>query len=117
MEDDNKEKVGFTVPVAFIMCFNQRLRSKKVLSLILSESEMWQLMKLCHFSLELEWTCIYRATQNGFEAEKFHENCDYKPNNLILIKSVNGNVFGGYTQKDWSGNNVFKVEQKVIDKN
>ena len=29
--------------------------------------------------------------------------CDNKPNTLVIIKSTNGNVFGGYTEQSWSG--------------
>jgi hypothetical protein len=33
----------------------------------------------------------------------FHSKCDDKPNTLIIIKSINGNIFGGYTEQSWSG--------------
>jgi hypothetical protein len=44
------------------------------------------------------------------EAVSFHTKCDSKPNTLIIIKSTNGNVFGGYTEHSWSGNRVVKAD-------
>ncbi len=38
-----------------------------------------------------------------FEASQFHAKCDDKPNTLVIIKSEYGNVFGGSTEKPWSG--------------
>lgn len=53
-------------------------------------------MSLCEFSADQEWNSLYRASQDGFEAAQFHSKSDNKPNTLVLIKSANGNVFGGY---------------------
>ncbi len=46
---------------------------------------------MCRFSLSL----IYRASRDGFEANKFHTKCDNKSKTLTIIKSTNGYVFGG----------------------
>jgi len=61
------------------------------------------LISLCEFPVDQIWTLIYRASQDGFKAVNFHTKCDEKPNTLIIIKSKNGNVFGGYTEQSWSG--------------
>ena len=62
---------------------------------------------LCEFPISQKLNLIYRASQDGFEADNFHTKCDYKPNTLIIIKSTNGNVFGGYTEKTWNQNGTF----------
>ena len=73
-------------------------------SIILQETnKVNELMVLCEFLSNQKFNLIYRASQDGFEAAKFHEKCDDKPNTFILIKSENGNVFGGYTEQSWSG--------------
>ena len=41
---------------------------------------------------------------------EFHTKCDNKPNTLIIIKTTNGNVFGGYTDQSWSGNDSWKAD-------
>jgi hypothetical protein len=71
------------------------------------------LISLCEFPVDQKWTLIYRASQDGFEASSFHDKCDDKPNTLIIIKSTNGNVFGGYTEQSWSGSG-YKVDPNAF---
>ena len=87
---------------------------KKFNSSILSTHQIAQLMKLCEFYLDQEWNLIYRATEDGFAATDFHIKCFKKPNTLVIIKSTSGNVFGGYTQKDWSGNVGWKNDDNAF---
>jgi hypothetical protein len=42
---------------------------------------------------------IENLKDNIFNGQHF--KCNNKPNTLIIIKSTNGNVFGGYTEKSW----------------
>jgi len=66
-------------------------------------------MILCEFPLIQKWKLLYRASEDGFGVDQFHMKCDAKSNTLVIIKSVNNNVFGGFTEKDWSGNG-FKTD-------
>jgi hypothetical protein len=80
-----------------------------IISTILTgKDQVKDLMLLCKFPLYQKWSLIYRASQDGFEAAKFHSKCDLVPNTLVLIKSSNGNVFGGYTDQDWTPNKYHK---------
>jgi len=48
-------------------------------STVLSEKyQIEQLMSLCEFPVRQKWDLIYRASQDGFKASKFHTNCDKK---------------------------------------
>jgi len=67
--------------------------------------KMKELMVLCEFPIDQKWNLIYRASRDGFEASQFHVRCDKKINTLVFIKSEHGNVFGGYTEQDWTSNN------------
>ena len=40
----------------------------------------------------------------------FHSKCDIKPNTLVIVKSANGNIFGGYTEKDWAHTGNYKKD-------
>ena len=71
-------------------------------SCILQLDQPKELLDLCQFTEIQKWNLIYRATRDGFGASQFHAKCDKKPNTLIIIKSTNGNVFGGYTEQDWT---------------
>jgi hypothetical protein len=71
-------------------------------STILSNEQMTELMALCKLSLNQNWKLIYRATRDGFGLNDFHSKCDIYQNTLVIIKSTKGNVFGGYTEQNWS---------------
>jgi len=58
------------------------------------------------FQSEME--LIYSASRDGFEADQFYSKCDNNPNTFIIIKSTNGNVFGGYTDQSWTCNYISK---------
>ncbi len=65
-------------------------------------------------SLQLEkWALVYRASRDRFEADDFHEKCDGVTSTLTVIKTTNGNVFGGFTEKAWHSSG----EQPVSDPN
>lgn len=48
------------------------------------------------------WIMLYRGSRDGYSAKQFHEKCDEKGPTLTLVKSANGNLFGGYTDTSWS---------------
>ena len=48
-----------------------------------------------------KWRLIYRASEHGYTAKSFHEYCDNAKPSLIVIKSSEGWIFGGYTTQSW----------------
>lgn len=73
---------------------------------ILSNRQYFDLMNLC--SQSKNWELVYRASRDGFGSNDFHSKCDKKQNTLAIIKTTNGNIFGGYTEQDWTHTNGFK---------
>ena len=55
--------------------------------------------KTFHFSL------IYKATVHGDSAQNFHKNVDGKGPLLIIVKTTENKIIGGYTSKPWSSSN------------
>ena len=53
-----------------------------------------------------EWKLIYRASEHDYTAQSFHEFCDNQGSTLVIIKSSEGWIFGGYTTQSWSGNGI-----------
>jgi hypothetical protein len=54
---------------------------------------------------------IYQASRDGFSSYTFHSKCDGVLGTLTVIKSnSSNNIFGGYTQADWSGYGVYKYD-------
>ena len=52
---------------------------------------------------EYKWKLLYRASEHGYTGESFHEYCDDKGPTLVIIKSTEGWIFGGYTTQSWGG--------------
>ena len=50
---------------------------------------------------DINFRLVYRATEDGDRAADFHEKCDKIGPNIVLIKTQKGNVFGGFTFKNW----------------
>ncbi len=72
-------------------------------SVILSQRQSFELLNLCQFSSDIEWTLLYRASQDGFEAKHFHSKCDSHCRTLTIFKSAEPHtfIFGGYTDCTW----------------
>lgn len=83
-------------------------------STIMNKDQIIDLMNLCGFSTEQEWTLVYRASRDGFTAADFHSRCDPCANTLIVIKSAQNNIFGGYTEADWSGDDGYKSDDNTF---
>ncbi len=47
-------------------------------TLLSGRNQVKDLLSLCEFPVDQKWNLIYRASQDGFEAAKFHTNCDNK---------------------------------------
>jgi len=50
---------------------------------------------------------LYRASRDGFNAQDFHRTCDNKGGTIVVIKSNNGWLFGGYTTVSWNQSGRF----------
>jgi len=44
---------------------------------------------------------VYRATEDGDKASDFHKKCDKIGPNIVIIKTIKGNIFGGFTFRNW----------------
>ena len=44
---------------------------------------------------------IYRGSEDGFKAQKFHDKCDKKGSTLCLVRTDTDKIFGGFTNIDW----------------
>jgi len=86
--------------------------STNIDSIILTgRDQIKDLITICDFQISKKFILIYRASQDGFKAKDFHSKCDKQPNTLILIKSKHGNIFGGYTEQDWTANDDRKFDE------
>ena len=61
-----------------------------------------------------KWSLLYRGSRDGFRASDFHSRCDYKPNTLTIVKSTNGNIFGGFTSAQWKSIDSFEKDNSAF---
>jgi len=66
------------------------------------------------FGRELNYKLLYRATDEQYSAEAFHNLVDKIKNTIIFIKDINNFIYGGFTRKTWDGNRVFKADKNAI---
>ncbi|EGG17114.1 hypothetical protein DFA_08096 [Cavenderia fasciculata] len=45
---------------------------------------------------------VSNGTRDGFQVSSFHFKCDGKGPTITLVKSNNGNEFGGYNSQSWN---------------
>jgi hypothetical protein len=53
---------------------------------------------------DIKLQLLYRGTRDGFTNQQFHEKCDAAARTLVVAKSENGYISGGYASQSWSGN-------------
>ena len=52
---------------------------------------------------------LYRSSEHGYTGKSFHEYCDDNGPTLIVVKSSEGWLFGGYTTKSWNGECMYNA--------
>ena len=62
----------------------------------------------------LNYSLLFRATEDGDSAKIFHDKCDNALNTLIVIRTNDGKRFGGYTTQSWEGNNIYKKDEEAF---
>ena len=50
------------------------------------------------------YTLLYKATRDGDDSKVFHQKCDNNHQIIVFFKTTKGFVFGGYTEKGYTGN-------------
>jgi hypothetical protein len=72
------------------------------------------LLQLCEFPVTQKMNLLYRASEHGFGCTHFHDKCDNHSKTLTVIRTANGNVFGGYTDQFWDTSNAWKVDNNAF---
>ena len=61
-----------------------------------------------------DWKLVYKATKDGFFAKDFHKACDWKGENLGIIRSENGYLFGWWTPYSWQSSGNYVSDSKTF---
>jgi hypothetical protein len=61
------------------------------------------------------WKLLYSGSNDGYSSSTFHGKCDNSGGQtVVVIKSTNGNIFGGFTSKDWSSNGSYTSDKDAF---
>ena len=52
----------------------------------------------------INYELLYKATVDGDSIDDFIKKCENKGPTILIIKSKKGEIFGGYTEKNWTKN-------------
>jgi hypothetical protein len=69
---------------------------------------------LCDVGAKQKWKLCYQGSEHGFSGRIFHAKCDNMRHTLTVVKSSNGNVFGGYTDAYWNHSNGYKEDANAF---
>src|SRR5690606_5344295 len=58
------------------------------------------------------WKLAYKATKDGWSSYDFHRLMDGKGENIVVIQSTNGYIFGGYTPISWASSGSYSYDPK-----
>ena len=77
--------------------------------ILCNDAIKYDLVKLCKLRRK-EFTLLYRASRDGFQASNFQAKCDNQPRTLTIIKTTKGFIFGGYTAVAWNSTGNYKTD-------
>ncbi len=63
---------------------------------------------------KISYELLYRAKRHGDRAKTFHSRCDGFHNTLIIIKTTEGLIFGGFTTESWEGQHLDKLDENAF---
>jgi len=52
----------------------------------------------------INYELLYKATVDGDSIDDFTKKCENKGPTILIVKSQKGQIFGGYTEKNWTKN-------------
>ena len=93
--------------------FNEESLLEK--STILQNSEEEKLIKdmISNFKSK-KFRLLFRATRDGDSANKFHSICDNYKNLIVLIETIKGYRFGGFTSNKFKGYSHYKFDNNAF---
>lgn len=85
-----------------------------IVSNILDINEAMNLYSLCHFSDYDTFKLVYAGSRDGYSNEDFHRKCDNISKALVIYKTIDGFIFGGYAETSWDNVSLFKYDDKAF---
>ena len=110
-----KEKIDKLMSIPFISKYILKSSNNILEGIINKEEEKNLIFSWINPNIEkISTKLIYSARIDGDNSSTFHELCDYIGPNLIIVKTVEGTIFGGYTTENWRGDGQYKTDEKAF---
>lgn len=106
---------GTQVPIVDIEVFYLRSPSPFLGSAIAPVEKLFGLKQLLGESVyNLKWAMVYRGAQQYFSSSSLQTACQGKEKLLILVRSQDGAVFGGYTSQPLIANGSYSNDPTAL---
>jgi hypothetical protein len=73
-----------------------------------------ELFNLASNASNSSWSLIYQASTDGFLSSIFLAKCNGILGTLVVIRVGINEIFGGYTEADWSGSGQYKYDSNAF---
>eukprot|EP01133_Synstelium_polycarpum_P018258 gene18258-21850_t len=87
-------------------CLHNEVEQFLYASSILDRDQVTIIKTWCN-AIDKPWTLLYRGSEDGFSATKFHELCNLRGPTVTILRSTNGCVFGGYGASSWDSHSGY----------
>jgi hypothetical protein len=62
----------------------------------------------------VQWVKVFDSKTDSLSYTTFHSKCDNVGPTMSIMKSSQGNIFGGFTEKSWSGSGNYQTDPKAF---
>ena len=116
LEDNEIDKFLETIKIFGDISFENKLDKIKIDSKIILKIND---IKIIHERLKqnfnnFEYNLIYRATRDGPKADDFNKKCNGKNNQLVILKTTKGLIFGGFTGRGFQNTENCKIKDDSV---
>ena len=101
----------------------KKLKNGIISNIIKNEGELALVTQRIQSNLNknIFYNNLFFSKIDGDKASTFHQKCDKAKRTLTLVMDNDGNRFGGFTMRSWTGTNIQKKDEKAfifsVDKN
>ena len=101
----------------------KKLKNGIISNIIKNEGELALVTQRIQSNLNksIVYNNLFFSKIDGDKASTFHQKCDKAKRTLTLVMDNDGNRFGGFTMRSWTGTNIQKKDEKAfifsLDKN
>ena len=87
-----------------LLLYKEEIKQKKI-----KEEDLKKIKEWIAPGKKVTLNLVFKKTINGHTFKDFHKFCDNKGKTITFIETVEGRKFGGFSDKDWKGNDGWRV--------